>query len=98
MNEFRIDPELMRVRASEYRAEADAVDEIIKKMDILLNNMSNEWIGMTSEAFCNRYEELRPAFVDARDLICNIAETIEAVTKEVEEQDSVSAKKIKIVQ
>lgn len=86
-NQIRITPDTMRVRATAYRNEADTVDEVIRKMDSLLSQLMDEFEGDASAAFNERYTELKPEFVKARELIQEIAAALDATAKVYEETD-----------
>lgn len=87
-NQIRMTPDMMRSRATEYRTEADTVNGVISKMDTLLSNLMSEWEGASSEAYSARYQELKPAFVKAEDLIREIASALDSTANIVEETDS----------
>lgn len=86
--QIRITPDTMRMRAGEYRAEADKLQEIIGTMDSLLTNLQEEWEGAGSEAYAAKFAELRPGFVDAEALIQEIAEALDKVAVTMEETDA----------
>ncbi len=86
-NQIRIAPETMRERAKAYRAEADIVGGVIKKMDSLLSQLMGEFEGDASQAFNDRYKELRPGFVKAEELVREIATSLDATAKVYEETD-----------
>lgn len=86
-NQIRVTPDQMRQRASEYRNQAEAVHSVISKMDSLLQQLQGEWEGQASESYAARYQELKPGFVKAEELIREIAQALDSVAKNVEEQD-----------
>ena len=79
-NQIRITPDQMRERATQYRAEADTVNGVIGKMDSLLQQLQSEWEGAASESYAARYQELKPGFMKAEELI---RETERALSAEV---------------
>ena len=87
-NQIRITPDQMRERANQYRAEADNVNGVIGKMDTLLQNLQSEWEGAASESYAARYQELKPGFMKAEELIREIATALDATAKIVEETDT----------
>lgn len=87
-NQIRMTPDQMRGRAGEYSAQADAVGEIIAKMDSLLEALQGEWEGKASEAYVARYTELKPAFQKAETLIREISTALTDTANIVEEADS----------
>lgn len=87
-NQIRITPDQMRGRASEYRTEASNVENVITKLDTLLQNLQGEWEGQASESYAARYQELRPGFVKAEELIKEIAAALDSTANIVEETDT----------
>ena len=86
--QIRITPEQMRIRAGAYRTEADAVNGVIAKMDTLLAELQNEWEGAASESYAARYQELKPGFMKAEELIREIAAALDSTANIVEKTDS----------
>ena len=94
-NQIRITPDQMRTRAAQYRNEADTVNGVISKMDSLLQQLQSEWEGAASESYAGRYQELKPGFVKAEELIREIASALEATARIVEETDVDIANKLR---
>ena len=92
-NQIRITPDQMRQRANDYRREADTVNGVIVKMDSLLQQLQNEWEGSASESYVARYQELKPGFVKAEELIREIATALDSTARIVEQTDSEIVKK-----
>ena len=87
-NQIRITPDQMRERAKQYRTEADTVNGVIGKMDALLDALMSEWEGSSSEAYAARYQELKPGFLKAEELIREIAAALDSTARIIEETDS----------
>ena len=87
-NQIRITPDQMRERAAQYRTEAGTVNGVISKMDSLLQMLQGEWEGAASESYAARYQELKPGFVKAEELIREIAAALDSTAKIVEETDT----------
>jgi len=87
-NQIRITPDQMRERANQYRNEADNVNGVICTMDSLLSNLQGEWEGAASESYAARYEELKPGFQKAEELIREIASALDSTASIVETTDS----------
>lgn len=85
--QIRITPDQMRARANEYRTEAANVGNVISKMDSLLNALQSEWEGESSRAYEARFQELRPSFVKARELIEEIAQSLDNTAMTLEDTD-----------
>ncbi len=71
--QIRMTPDTMRERAGEYRTEAENVQNVIDKMADISCNPLTEWEGSASEAYVNKFAELRPSFVKGKELIDDIA-------------------------
>ena len=87
-NQIRITPAQMRERAGQYRTEADTVNGVISKMDSLLGQLQSEWEGAASESYAASYEELKPGFIKAEELIREIASALDSTATIVEETDN----------
>ena len=86
--QIRITPDQMRSRAGEYRQQQDQVGEVISRMDSLLSQLQGEWEGSASQAYAERFSELRPDFVKAQELIGEIAQALDATARSLEETDA----------
>lgn len=86
-NQIRMTPETMRTRAGEYSTQANNLQSIITKMDGLLKNLQSEWEGNASEAYATRFNELRPGFVKAKELIDEISASLRKTAEIVEQTD-----------
>lgn len=95
-NQIRITPDQMRERANEYRREADTVNGVISNMDNLLQALQGEWEGSASESYAVRYQELKPGFMKAEELIREIAAALDSTAKIVEETDSSIASQFRV--
>ena len=87
-NQIRITPDQMRQRANQYRNEAETVNGVIGQMDSLLGQLQAEWEGAASESYSQRYQELKPGFKKAEELIREIAQALDSTARIVEETDS----------
>lgn len=94
-NQIRITPYQMRQRANDYRREADTMNGVITKMDTLLQQLQSEWEGSASESYAVRYDELKPGFMRAEELIREIATALDSTAKIVEQTDSEIANQFK---
>lgn len=86
-DQIRISPDQMRERANQYRNEAYTVNGVINKMDSLLQQLQSEWEGKSSESYATRYQELKPGFMKAEELINEIAAALDSAAKIIEEAD-----------
>lgn len=86
--QIRITPEQMYERARQYRSEADLVNGVIGHMDSLLATLQTEWEGAASDAYAARFNELRPGFVKAENLIREIAAALDSTARALLETDT----------
>jgi len=87
-NQIRITPDQMRIKAGQYRNEAETVQGVINQMDNLLGQLQEEWEGAASESYAARYQELKPGFMKAEELIREIAAALDSTARIVEETDT----------
>ena len=89
MSNIRIDPDTMNVRAGEYRQAAGDVGNVISRMDKLLGQLQDEWEGEASRSYAERYNsDLRPSFVQAQQLIEEIASALDNTATLMRDQDA----------
>lgn len=69
------------------RAEADAVNEVICKMDFLFQQLKCEWEGDASKTYIVRYKKLRPDLKRTEKLIRDIASYLESIAKMFDKVD-----------
>ena len=86
-NQIRMTPDTMRTRAGEYTAQGQKLQEIITKMDNLLGQLQSEWEGNASRAYAEKFAQLRPGFVKAKELIDEITQALKSTAQIVEETD-----------
>lgn len=80
-------PDTMRTRAREYSREADNIQQVINKLDGLLIQLQQEWEGEASKRFADKFNELRPGFVNTKDLVNEISKSLQKAADETEELD-----------
>ncbi len=89
---IRIDPEVMRTRAGQFRSEAERIQEVISNMDNLLSNLQSEWEGNASQSYAARYtSEFKPNLQGAQEMVVEIASALDKVAQNMQEQDQVLA-------
>ena len=86
-NQIRMTPEAMRQRAGEYTTQANQLQQVITKMDNLLRQLQGEWEGDASRAYAERFAQLRPGFVKAKELVDEISTALKSTAQIVEETD-----------
>ena len=73
MAQLRVTPEQLRERANEYRNQSQAMEEITKKLDSLIERLESEWEGKSAERYHQQYMDLRPSFIEMTGLIADLA-------------------------
>ena len=84
---IRVDPGLLRERASNFRQQGQAVEDVLSRMDSLLSQLKGEWEGHASNTFEARFQEIRPGFVKAVELISEIAQALDTHANNFEGAD-----------
>ncbi len=84
---IKMTPESMRQRAGEYANQANNLESIIQKMDSLLSQLREEWEGQAAEGFATKFAELKPSFVQAKNLIDEISRALTSSANRLEETD-----------
>lgn len=85
--EIKLAPDEAREIAKQYRQEADAVNQVIGNMDTLLQRLSQAFVGNAYNEYDARYQELKPGFVKAEELIREIAAALDSSVNAIEELD-----------
>lgn len=86
-NQIRMTPETMRTRASEYTTQAGNIQQVIDKLDRLLQQLQQEWEGDASRAYADKFNQLRPGFVKTKDLVDEISAALRKTAQIVEDTD-----------
>lgn len=86
-NEIKLTPEQMRARAKAYANESANLQKSIQTMDRLIQALQSEWKGDASQAYASRYNELKPAFKNAKELMDELSSNLKASAQIMEETD-----------
>lgn len=86
-NEIKLTPEQMRLRAKAYATEATNLERSIQTMDKLINALQSEWKGDASKAYADRYNSLKPAFRNAKELMDELSQNLNSSAQIMEETD-----------
>ena len=87
MSLISLTPDELRQRAQQYSNEADKVNQTITTMGNLLNQLQNEWKGEASQAYAERYNELKPNFDKMEELIREISQALNTSADTYEQTD-----------
>ena len=94
--QIRITPDQMRGRAGEVRVQGQNFQEVIDKMQNLINVLQTEWEGQASTQFAQQFESLKPSFNEMRQLVDDIGSQLDATANAVEQLDQDIASKFQI--
>lgn len=83
----------MMIRSREYQNEADNIQQVIDKMTSLIDALQSEWEGAASESFANQFEELKPSFINMRELVETISHQLSQTADAMEQMDNDIASK-----
>ncbi len=86
-NQIRMTPETMRARAKEADNQEKVVNDVIRYMDKLLQTLKGEWEGEAVKGYEERYNKIKPALNNTRDLLGEIAHNLRETARIVEETD-----------
>jgi len=93
--QIRMTPETMRTRAGEVRQQGETFQEVINRMQNVINELQTEWEGQASQSFAEQFNRLKPAFNDMRQLIYDIGTQLDGTANAVEQLDQEIASKFK---
>lgn len=92
--QIRLTPEDMRTRSNEYTQQSETFQEVITRMQQLLDQLQSEWEGASSQAFEQRFNDLKPSFQATKELIDEIAANLMSTANSLEQLDADIASKI----
>ncbi len=90
---IRIEPNEVRNLADQYSQQAQVVDGVNGTMNSLLVQLQEVWEGESAKAYAARFEELKPGFQKAMELIEEIAGELKDTAQRMEEADITAAQK-----
>lgn len=75
--QLRVTPELLNTRAGECKdvGEID-IENVIKKLDTLINNLKDEWEGVSASRYYSQFDDLRPSFISMQQLVAELASSL----------------------
>jgi len=85
--QIRMTPDQMRQRSSDVNAQGNAFNDVINRMQGIINELQTEWEGQASRAFYDQFNRLKPAFLDMRQLIEDIGTQLNSTAIAVENLD-----------
>ena len=85
--QIKMQPEVMRNRAKETDGQVEAMQNLIKAMDKLLQTLKGEWEGDAMAGYEERYSKIKPSLSNAEALLQEIAHNLRATAQILEETD-----------
>ena len=87
--------EQMNMRAGEVRREGDAFQEVITRMQGIVENLQSEWQGDASAAFNEQFFALKPSLDRTRNLFIDIAKQLDDAARITQQYDQDIARSIR---
>ena len=91
--QIRMTPEQMNSRASEVRGQRDAFEEVINRMQAIINELLTEWEGAASASYSQQFEELKPSFNNMKQLLDDMGTQLDKTAEAVKALDEEIASK-----
>jgi len=91
--QIRMTPEQMNSRASEVRGQRDAFEEVINRMQAIINELLTEWEGAASASYSQQFEELKPSFNNMKQLLDDMGTQLDKTAAAVKALDEEIASK-----
>ncbi|MBL1228563.1 WXG100 family type VII secretion target [Enterococcus sp. BWB1-3] len=85
--------ELLRISSELYRQE-EKYEECISSLDEMLLTVPQFWEGSAAEAYCQRFENLKPSFEETRKIIEILQKQIKESIMVMKERDHILAGKL----
>ena len=93
--EYKMSPAEMREIAGRYGQEGVEIQDSIKRMDALMPLLEEAWRGPSTEAYKERYKELREGFIATQKLVEDIALKLKAIADKREADEYELARSIR---
>lgn len=91
-DKINIYPDKVGERAEQFRTQAGSLNAIIQTMDNSISGLMDEWEGESSAAFMAKYQEIRPGFLQAEEMMREIASALDKNASRYEKADARMAK------
>ena len=85
--QIRITPEEMRGCANSCRNYGDTCQDLIQSTQTLIDNLQQQWEGMASRAYADKFASLRPSFDRMRELYEELAQQLDGTAAAMEGLD-----------
>ncbi len=88
---INISPELLRGKATDVRALRGQHDEAMSKLDTLIMTLDEVYSSDSQRAFVERYQNMKPTFVQFSELLEKYAADLDFAAKSFEDTDAAMA-------
>jgi len=93
--QIRMTPADMRARAGDVDGQRNAFNDLLSRMNGILNQLEAEWDGAASQSFRQQFEDLRrTAFQNMDNLLQDLGTQLRQTAQAVEELDNTIASKM----
>ena len=93
--QIRITHGEMRGRAGEVRQQRDTFEDVINRMQGLIDALQGEWEGQASAAYAEQWANLRPSFNQAKEVMGDLAQQLDGTAAAMEDMDQQIASKFR---
>ena len=85
--QFRMTPDMMRTRAGEVNNQGQEYENVINRMQNIINELQTEWEGKASRSFYDQFEALKPSFNKMRELFVDLSTQLNQTADAVQQMD-----------
>lgn len=85
--QIRMTPEELKSNAQVYGQGSDQIDEVLRKLRNLQDQLRGEWEGRAFEGFDDQFRQLEPKVQDFSQLLMEIQTQLQKTAQAVQEQD-----------
>jgi len=86
--QIRMTPEQMRTRSGEVSNQQQAFQEVVSRMQNIINELQTEWEGQAANSFAQQFNDLQPSFRSMDELLGDISMQLNQTAQAVEELDN----------
>ncbi|GAF65099.1 WXG100 family type VII secretion target [Alkalihalobacillus trypoxylicola] len=87
MSQIRMTPEQLQSKAKRYGQSSQQIDQILRDLTNLQNELRGEWEGRAFERFDDQFRELEPKVRDFSQLMLEIENQLTKTAEAVAQQD-----------
>ncbi len=88
MSRIKLDVEQMMRIATQYEQQGNVIDELIKKLDQMLQELNIYWEGASAKRFESHYLQFKPAVLRMREIVLETSKSIKHTAMTIQDVDS----------